>query len=136
MLRLSYAQVKLYLYRPFLHYLTASARKEQSSGLCNKASTYAVACLNASHQIIHSSYEMFRGGILRGAYWHVVHMVFSSILALMYIVFDSCNGIGVDAIFKDIAIGRKVMSQLARYGVAAVRGNTLLTVGVTPFSHY
>jgi hypothetical protein len=131
MLRLSYAQVKLYLYRPFLHYLKASAREDQSSGSYEKASAYAAACINTSHEIIHSSYDMCRRGILRGAYFHVVHMLFSSILALMYIVSDTRNETRMDAMFRDIAIGRKAMTLLARYGVCAARGSSLLTVSVT-----
>lgn len=138
MLRLSYAQVYLYLYRPFLHYLKASeasAQDEQSSGPYEKASVCARACIDTSHEIIHLSYDMCRRGILRGAYWHVAHMLLSSILVLMYIVFDSRNESRMDAMFKDIAIGRKVMILLARYGVAAVRGNTLLTVSVASLYH-
>ena len=133
MLLLSYEQVKLYLYRPFLHYLKASGQEDQSSGSYEKASAYATACINTSHEIIHSSYDMCRRGILCGAYWHVPHMIFSSILALMYVVFDSRHEKGTDAMFKDIAIGRKTMALLARNGIAAARGKTMLSVSVTIF---
>ena len=78
---------------------------------------------------------MCRRGILPGAYWHVPHMIFSSILALMYVVFDSRNETKLDAMFKDIAIGRKVIALLARDGIIAARGKTMLSVSVTFLSH-
>jgi hypothetical protein len=78
---------------------------------------------------------MCRRGILPGAYWHVPHMIFSSILALMYVAFDSHNKTRIDAMFKDIAIGQKVMALLARSGVIAARCKTLLSVSVTSICH-
>jgi hypothetical protein len=131
MLRLSYAHVQLYLYRPFLHYLKTSTRENQSLGSYEKTSAYAAACITTCHEIIHFSYDICRRGHLFGAYWNVTHMIFGSILALMYMVLDSRNEKGMDAIFKDIAIGRKVLVLLARYGIAAARGKTMLTVSAT-----
>jgi hypothetical protein len=135
MLRLSYEHVQLYLFRPFLHYLTASTREHQSPASYDKTSAYATACRTTCHEIIGLSYDMCKQGIMRGAYWSVTHVIFGSILALMYIVLDSHDEKGMDSIFKDIAIGRKVLALLAEYGIAAARSKTMLTVSATsPFT--
>lgn len=60
-------------------------------------------------------------------------MIFTSTLALMYVLLDSNGWDGTEAAFRSCAIGRTVLASLAQHDRAAERGQRILNVGVSRF---
>lgn len=60
-------------------------------------------------------------------------MIFTSALALMYVLLDSNGWDGAEAAFRSFAIGRTVLASLAQHDRAAERGQRILNVGVGRF---
>ena len=123
----SYSLVRLKLYRPFLHYLTSS-RQEQSSS--RNFSLYAAESINAAQSILHLNQELLESGTQAVVNWTTTNMVLSSILTLLYVVLDSGDSQRAEIMFEDILIGRRLIDNLARYGFAANRARTFLTVSL------
>ncbi|KIW23502.1 uncharacterized protein PV07_11695 [Cladophialophora immunda] len=125
LLRMSHAHVQLYLYRPFLHYLSkASTQTISSSNIA--FSPYAVACVQACHTILSFCGEMYRRDLLQGGGFPILHMVFGSVVTLIFIIIDSADWEGKESAFKDISIGRKAIAFLAKCNNAADRAHTIL----------
>ncbi|EXJ67403.1 uncharacterized protein A1O5_09416 [Cladophialophora psammophila CBS 110553] len=125
LLCMSHAHVQLYLYRPFIHYLSKPLAQSTSSSNIT-FSPYAAACVRACHTILNFSGEMYKNDLLQGGNFTVLHMVFGSVVTLMFIVLDSADWEGREMAFKDISIGRKAIAFLANGNDAAERAQTIL----------
>ena len=124
---MSHAHVQLYLYRPFLHYLSkASAQNTSSTNIA--FSPYAAACVQACHTILSLSGEMHNRGLLQGGGFTVLHMVFGSVVTLIFVILDSTEWEGRESAFKDIWVGRKAIAFLAKWCNGAERAQTILEV--------
>ncbi|OAL36194.1 hypothetical protein AYO20_04608 [Fonsecaea nubica] len=125
LLRMSHAHVQLYLYRPFLHYLSKATTQNTSSPDLTFP-PYAAACVQACHTILSLSDEMYNQDLLRGGCFTVLHMIFGSVVTLMFIILDSHDWEGREQSFKDISIGRKAIALLAKCNNTADRAQTIL----------
>ncbi|KIW97585.1 uncharacterized protein Z519_01169 [Cladophialophora bantiana CBS 173.52] len=125
LLCMSHAHVQLYLYRPFIHYLSKPLAQSTSSSNIT-FSPYAAACVRACHTILNLSGELYKNDLLQGGNFTVLHMVFGSVVTLMFIVLDSADWEGRELAFKDISIGRKAIAFLANGNDAAERAQTIL----------
>ncbi|KIY03555.1 uncharacterized protein Z520_00246 [Fonsecaea multimorphosa CBS 102226] len=127
LLRMSHAHVQIYLYRPFLHYLSkASAQNTSSSNIT--FCPYAAACIEACHTILSLSGGMLEKDLLQGGGFTVLHMVFGSVVTLLFVVLDSTEWEGRESAFRDISVGRKAIALLAKRNNAGERTQTILEV--------
>ena len=74
------------------------------------------------------SVDMWKEGLLQRCHSTVMHIVFGSLLSLMYRMLDSAEREGMEAAVKAIVLGRKVMASLAQFNTRAERGQSILTV--------
>ncbi|OAP63265.1 hypothetical protein AYL99_02492 [Fonsecaea erecta] len=125
LLRMSHAHVQLYLYRPFLHYLSRASDENTSSSNIT-FSPYAAACVRACHTILSLSGEMCESDLLQGGGFTVLHMIFGSVVTFLFIILDSADWEGRESAFEDISIGRKALAFLAKCNNAAERAQTVL----------
>ncbi|KIW83852.1 hypothetical protein Z517_03098 [Fonsecaea pedrosoi CBS 271.37] len=132
LLRMSHAHVQLYLYRPFLHYLSKATTQNASSPDLTFP-PYAAACVQACHTILSLSDEMYNQDLLRGGCFTVLHMIFGSVVTLMFIILDSHDWEGREQSFKDISIGRKAIALLAKCNNTAERAQIILEVSGMAF---
>lgn len=132
MLCISYAYVHLYLYRPSLQYTLRNP--EQSPFACEDSSCYAIACVQASQNIVLLCEDMYKRGLLRGGNWPAIRMLCSAIVTLFYIIIASRGSYQPDSLFKSLAIGMKLLDQLAKQSYPASRFKVILVVSQAPTS--
>ncbi|KAH8802477.1 fungal-specific transcription factor domain-containing protein [Xylogone sp. PMI_703] len=131
MVCITYAHVQLMLYRPFLHYLSRS-REDGTNISDNNYSAYAMACIRASHNIIHLSEDMWKRGFVIGTKWMATNIMIGAIFTLIYVFLD---GGGTENIIQDVIIGNRILEKLGRYHPGAERCRTILAVLVASFSN-
>ncbi|KAF2098972.1 hypothetical protein NA57DRAFT_76206 [Rhizodiscina lignyota] len=120
LLSVSFARVQLYLYRPFLHYLSKSGANDTSFTL------YATACVQACHNILTLSGDVWRRGLVPGCNPTFIHMVFGAIITLIYVLLDPTEWDETEVAVKDIAMGRKFLDTIAQYSENAEKAQAIL----------
>ncbi|ETI29613.1 hypothetical protein G647_02066 [Cladophialophora carrionii CBS 160.54] len=131
LLSMSHAHVQVYLYRPFLHYLSKFSRPGGSVYSSMDYTSYASACLQACQKILRLSGQVCQRELIQGCNVVFSHMVFTSIISLLYVLLSSVGwgeG-GVDIIVGDIALGCKVMWVMSHYNEAIETGQSIVAVG-------
>jgi hypothetical protein len=136
LLAMSHAHVRIYLYRPFLHYLAKSGDIDDHNKPSNTTSfsPYANTCVQACHNILRLGADMCKQGLLEGSNWAATQIIFTAVLAMLYVLLDSNLWDGAEEAFRSFALGRTVISCLAQYNGAAERGQRILTVSCEPLS--
>ncbi|KIW72945.1 hypothetical protein PV04_01103 [Phialophora macrospora] len=117
LLSMSHAHVQVYLYRPFLHYLSKPSRSDDATSGGMNFTSYAAACLQACQKILRLSGEVCQRGLVQGCNVIFSHMVFTSIISLLYVLLGSV-GRGeseVTMIVGDIALGCKVLAAISQH---------------------
>jgi len=126
LLRFSFANLQMVLYRPFLHYasprLTAGKEIEERFFAC------AATCINVARNIVHICTELHRQSVLTGPYWFIIYTEFFAILALVFYVVENPDKSGVSEILADASAGRGHLASMARKSMAAHRVTMALNV--------
>ena len=134
LLHLSFLQVQIILYRPFIHYLSPSA--PQSDPLSIQR---ANNCISVARTVVKLAKEMMDVKILPGSYWFSIYTIFFSVAALIYYVREltptTTQDIEkYDQIMEDVKTGKQVLSQLKETSMAAARTYKLLTALFNSFN--
>ncbi|CCE63622.1 hypothetical protein TPHA_0F01380 [Tetrapisispora phaffii CBS 4417] len=127
LLHLSYLQVQLILYRPFIHYLSRNLRVPSNIG------PYEIArkSIAVSRNVMQLVQLLMSNNLLPDAYWYGVYTVFFSIAGLLYYV-QQVHPTSKEeaqeyyAIVNEIEIGRSVLLELKDSSAAANRTYCLL----------
>lgn len=125
LIRMSYAHMQMFLYRPFLHYVSPNL---QSKAIDQRSYACAAACVSVSRNIVHITGEMKKGGLLVGAYWFYMYTTFFAIMALVYFVLENPQGPTSKAILRDAYEGKETLAGLAKRSMAADRCSITLAV--------
>ena len=129
LLRLGYAHVQMFLYRPFLHYVSQTS---QTKSVDKRSYACAAACVSVSRNIVHITCEMNRRGLLIGAYWFTMYTTFFAILQLVFFVLENPQSSTSHDIHRDAQQGKDVLASLARRSMTADRCTQTLAVRSGP----
>ncbi|KAL3451448.1 hypothetical protein BJX65DRAFT_321346 [Aspergillus insuetus] len=125
-LLMTYCHVQMYLYRPFLHYLSGTPSK--CSGSQEHFQKYALSCIEASRNIINMAEDMNRKRLLFGAEWRIAHMILTAALSLLYVPLSSRSSVLASSVLADLETAKVLLSDLRPYCIRAQRGYLVLTV--------
>jgi hypothetical protein len=126
----------MYLYRPFLHYLTGASVNKSDASSREYFQKYAFACIEASRNIIYMGEDMKRNGLLFGSEWRIAHMLLTAALTLLYVPLGDNNSILAAFVVTDLTIAKSLLSALCPYCVRAQRAHLVLTVCFYPLDVY
>lgn len=118
LLRMAYAHIQLFLYRPFLHYATVQSRSKHLDKRCYGC---AAACVNISRNIVHITTSMRGGGLLNGAYWFYMYTTFFAVLSLVYYVLGNPKSLDSEGFLGTAFEGKDNLKILAKTSLAADR---------------
>jgi hypothetical protein len=92
--------------------------------------SYAAACLRACQKILRLGGEVCQRGLVQGCNVIFSHMVFTSIISLLYVLLGSVgwDESEVDMIVGDIALGCKVLASISHYNEAIETGHNIVAV--------
>ena len=124
---MAYAYIQLFLYRPFLHYIS---RESQTKSVDKRSYACAAACVSVSRNVIHISDEMKKKGLLNGSYWFYMYTTFFAILALVFSVLENPDTSSSQEVLRDALEGRDQLASLARTSMAADKSMQTLKVGI------
>ncbi|KAL9100115.1 MAG: hypothetical protein Q9163_004476 [Psora crenata] len=118
LLRMAYAHIEMFLYRPFLHYVSKDV---QAKGFDKRSYACAAACVSVSRNIVHLTGEMKRRGLLVGSYWFYMYTTFFAIISLIFYILENPNSATSADILKDAYEGKDTLADLASKSMAADR---------------
>lgn len=127
LLRMAYAHVQMFLYRPFLHYVS---NNPQSKTIDKQSYACAAACVSVSRNIIHCTSEMKRRGLLVGAYWFYMYTTFFAIISLVFFALENPQSPTSREILRDASEGKDALASLAKRSMAADRCTLTLAVRI------
>lgn len=125
LLRMAYAHVQMFLYRPFLHYVSQNL---QSSIIDGRSYACAAACVSVARNIIRCTSEMKRRGLLVGAYWFYMYTTFFAIISLVFFALENPQSSTSREILRDVSEGRDALASLAKRSMAADKCTLTLAV--------
>ena len=125
LLRMAYAHTQMFLYRPFLHYIS---QRVQSKFIDKRSYACAAACVSVSRNIIHISAEMKKRGLLNGSYWFYMYTTFFAILSLVFFILENPSSPTVNDILRDALEGKDTLAGLANRSMAADKCSQNLAV--------
>ena len=126
---MAYAHIQMFLYRPFLHYVSQSV---QAKMVDKRSYACAAACVSVSRNIIHLTAEMKKRGLLVGSYWFYMYTTFFAIISLLFYVLENPQSSTVEDILKDAHEGKDTLAGLAARSMAADRCSQMLNVRIGP----
>ena len=122
---MSYAYLQMFLYRPFLHYVSRSKRHAVND---KRSYACAAACVSVSRNVIHITTEMSQRGLLIGSYWFVMYTTLLAIISLVFYILENPDSSNCQELLKDAVRGKDVLASLARRSIAADRCTQTLAV--------
>ena len=125
LLRMAYAYIEMFLYRPFLHYVS---RDVQAKNVDERSSACAAACVSVARNIIHLSADMKKKGLLMGSYWFYMYTTFFAVISLVFFVLENPNSSQSIEILRDAHEGRDTLAGLAKRSLAARKCTSTLMV--------
>ena len=126
---MAYAHIQMFLYRPFLHYISQGV---QAKHVDKRSYACAAACVSVSRNIVHLTGEMKRRGLLVGSYWFYMYTTFFAIIALIFYILENPQSPKVEDILKEAYEGKDTLAALAAKSMAADRCARTLTVCINP----
>ncbi|KAF6237283.1 hypothetical protein HO173_004752 [Letharia columbiana] len=123
LLRMAYAHCEMFLYRPFLHYVSQTL---QAKNIDKRSYACAAACVSVSRNIVHLTTEMKKQGLLVGSYWFYMYTTFFSIISLVFFVLENPRSQMSESILKDAYEGKDTLAGLAAKSHAADRCSKVL----------
>ena len=130
---MAYAHIQMFLYRPFLHYISPTA---QTKKIDKRSYACAAACVSVSRNIVHLTGQMKRKGLLVGSYWFYMYTTFFAIISLVFYVLENPQSSRVEDILKDAHEGKDTLAALAAKSLAADRCSEILAVGAISWILY
>ena len=127
LLRMAYAHIEMFLYRPFLHYVSHDI---QARSFDKRSYACGAACVSVSRNIVHLTGEMKRRGLLVGSYWFYMYTTFFAIIALIFYVLENPHSSNTADILKDAHEGRDALATLAKRSLAADKCSKHLAVSL------
>ena len=128
LLRMAYAHIQMFLYRPFLHYISPT---EKARGVDKRSYACAAACVSVSRNIVHITGEMKKRGLLVGSYWFYMYTTFFAILSLIFFVLENPQSSTSKDILRDAHEGKETLASLAQRSMAADRCSKVLVVCIS-----
>lgn len=125
---MAYAYIQMFLYRPFLHYVS---QKVQATSIDKRYYACAAACVSVSRNIVHIAAEMKRRGLLNGSYWFYMYSTFFAVLTLVFFVIENPSSPTIEGISRDAYGGKDTLASLAKRSMAADRCTKTLAVSIT-----
>jgi hypothetical protein len=107
---------------------------EQSPYYGEESSCYAIACIQASQNIVLLCEDMCKRDLLCGGNWPAMRMLCSSVVTLFYTILASRGSFQPESLFKSLATGRKLLDKLAKQSYPASRFKFILVVSANPTS--
>lgn len=132
LLHISYLHVKIILYRPFIHYISAANVRSHSlyDLTCIEK---AKNCINVARIVVKLAEDMINKNMLSGSYWFSIYTIFFSVACLVYYVHfapplnrDGKPDLEYIVIKKDAEKGKKVLDVLKDSSMAARRTYNIL----------
>ena len=124
---MAYAHIEMFLYRPFLHYVSHDV---QARSFDKRSYACAAACVSVSRNIVHLMGEMKRRGLLVGSYWFYMYTTFFAIIALVFYVLENPQSSSTADILNDAHEGKDTLAALAKRSLAADKCSKYLAVGL------
>ena len=125
---MAYAHCEMFLYRPFLHYVSQNL---QAKNVDKRSYACAAACISVSRNIVHLTTEMKKQGLLNGSYWFYMYTTFFSIISLVFFVLENPRSQMSENILRDAYEGKDTLAGLAAKSHAADRCSKVLAVRET-----
>ena len=125
LLRMAYAHIQMFLYRPFLHYVSPTVK---AKSVDKRSYACAAACVSVSRNIVHITGEMKKRGLLVGSYWFYMYTTFFAILSLVFFVIENPQSPTSKDILRDAHEGKETLASLAQRSMAADRCSKMLAV--------
>lgn len=125
LLRMAYAHIQMFLYRPFLHYVSQAV---QAKSIDKRSYACAAACISVARNIIHLTTQMKKRGLLVGSYWFYMYTTFFSIISLVFFVLENPRSSMSEDILRDAYEGKDTLAGLAAKSMAADRCSMMLAV--------
>ena len=122
---MAYAHCEMFLYRPFLHYVSQAL---QAKNIDKRSCACAAACISVSRNIVHLTTEMKKRGLLIGSYWFYMYTTFFAIISLVFFVLENPRNSMAEDILKDAYEGKDTLAGLAAKSHAADRCSKVLAV--------
>ena len=122
---MAYAHIEMFLYRPFLHYVSQDV---QARSFDKRSYACAAACVSVSRNIVHLTGEMKRRGLLVGSYWFYMYTTFFAIISLVFYVLENPHSSSSADILRDAHEGKDTLAGLAARSLAADRCSKHLAV--------
>ncbi len=122
---MAYAHIQMFLYRPFLHYVSPPVKAKPVD---KRSYACAAACVSVSRNIVHITGEMKKRGLLTGAYWFYMYTTFFAILSLVFFVLENPQSPTSKDILRDAYEGKDTLASLAQRSMAADRCSKTLAV--------
>lgn len=122
---MAYAYVQMFLYRPFLHYVS---RDIQAKSVDKRSYACAMTCVSVARNIIHLSADMKQKGLLMGSYWFYMYTTFFAIISLVFYVLENPNDPTSVEVLRDAHEGRDTLAGLAKRSLAARKCTKALAV--------
>ena len=126
---MAYAHMEMFLYRPFLHYVSQDV---QARTFDKRSYACAAACVSVSRNIIHLTGEMKRRKLLVGSYWFYMYTTFFAIISVLFYVLENPNSATSADVLKDAYEGKDTLAGLAARSLAADRCSKHLAVSIPP----
>lgn len=115
----------MFLYRPFLHYISHS---NIQSNFSREAYAYAAECVDTSRRVIQNIQAMKEGNILNGPYWFCSYTTFCATVSLIFHVWENVEVEGALFTLRDAEYGREILRSLASKSLAANKNSEILAV--------
>lgn len=127
---MAYAHIQMFLYRPFLHYVSQAV---QAKNVDKRSYACAAACVSVSRNIVHLTADMKRRGLLVGSYWFYMYTTFFAAISLIFYVLENPQSPRIESILKDAHEAQDTLAGLAARSLAADRCSRTLNVRRPPF---
>ena len=127
LLRMAYAHIEMFLYRPFLHYVSKDI---QAKSLDQRSYACAAAYVSVSRNIIHLTGQMKKRALLNGSYWFYMYSTFFAIISLVFYVLENPNSSTSAEVLRDAHEGKDTLAELASKSLAADRCSRHLAVSL------
>ncbi|SCU86426.1 LAME_0D06084g1_1 [Lachancea meyersii CBS 8951] len=128
LLHLSFLQIQVILYRPFIHYLSATRPTKAVDSLSIQR---ARNCISVARTVVKLAKKMMEKKTLTGSYWFSIYTIFFSVAGLIYYLHevspsDEKGEQEYNDIKSDAEMGKSVLLYLKDTSMAASRTYNLL----------
>ncbi|ODV88570.1 hypothetical protein CANCADRAFT_148272, partial [Tortispora caseinolytica NRRL Y-17796] len=122
LLYLSYCHVRLFLYRPFIHYVSASRTNTTATEyMC------AMNCVNCARIVMNIADVLSAKDMLNPHYWFTIYTIFFAVTCLVYYSSENLGHPSAFIVRKDAEIGKNILGKFRKHSTPAAR-NYLIVV--------